>query len=176
MLESLAKLSIILLHMTILRKYFQNFMCNFREKWEIINAIIWNIVPHLNLWLFTISVKSIVLFLLLLASVMVSVCLTSCRVNVFLLTQVLVKTMLKNFTALHRKLWRFGKRSLFLKISLWQRDHVCKHKRGILVFYFPINFAKICSYGLKKSGNIAIKYPFHFSAHFLISYKFPKCL
>ena len=47
--------------MTSLWKYFQNCMYSFKENWEI-NLTIWHSVPRFNPSLFTISVKSKVLF------------------------------------------------------------------------------------------------------------------
>ena len=46
---------------TMLWKYIENCMYSFRENWKI-NLTIWHTLPHFNLWLFTISVKSKVFF------------------------------------------------------------------------------------------------------------------
>ena len=56
-------------------------------------------------------------------------------------------------------LWRFDKRSLLLKFP-WQHKHVLNTGKRI-VFYFCTNAAKTCSFGLKTSGSIDIKYLFY---------------
>ena len=67
---------------------------------------------------------------------------------------------------LSKKLWWLCKKSLFLVIRWWQQKHIPQYRRGIFFFNFSNNVAKTCSYKLKISRNIKIKYVFHFKAYF----------
>ena len=55
----------------------------------------------------------------------------------------------------------------FLKISKWQHKFSRQYKRGKLVSYFLNDAAEVCSYVLKNTENLEIKYVFQSKPFFL---------
>ena len=98
---------------------------------------------------------------------MVSICLTMSLVCFFLLKRILVKTMSRKFHK--RSTYSFedlAQDCYFVRLHNGSRNIFVNKSEGNCFFHFSINVVKTCSYGLKVSRNMEIRYLFHFKAYF----------